>query len=307
MSSILITGCTGFIGNFLIKYFLNQGYEVIGTTRDKNKTKNEKGLKVIFCDFDDRKYLKEIILKNKCKKIFHLAGQRVTSKDYIYKSNISNTKLLLDTVVSIKKDIRIILFGSAAEYGSTDIGVSIREDFPLFPVSSYGFYKMEEDLMGKDYYHKKGLDVCRLRMFNVIGPNRSKDFFYSRIANDLIKIKKGLLPPVLTVNSLDSFRDYIDIKDLIRAVGDVIEKGQSGEAYNICSGKAISTRVILELMLELAELKVETKQIMSSPDNIPFSQGSYEKLNQLTNWKPIIQIEKSLRNVLDFWSKADEL
>ncbi len=122
-------------------------------------------------------------------------------------------------------------------------------------------------------------------------------------AFQIAKIDIGLTPPQLKVGNTSVQRDYTDVRDVVRAYLDIVEKGKAGTPYNVCSGRGYKLSDLLDKYRSLIKKDVEIKSDKSRmrPVDIPILIGSYQKLATDTGWKPTIPIETTLSDSLEFW------
>ena len=103
--------------------------------------------------------------------------------------------------------------------------------------------------------------------------------------------------------NVDVTRDFLDVSDVIRAYLGLLESGENGETYNVCSGKERTVRELITSMLEIsgvsAEIRSDSKRYRSTDQHRV--RGSNLKLVSATKWLPSVPIETSLRNVLQYW------
>ena len=170
-------------------------------------------------------------------------------------------------------------------------------------MSPYGVSKVTQDLLAYQYHESFGIDLVRTRAFNHTGPRRGEVFVTSNFAKQIAEIEAGQKDPVMLVGNLDAQRDFSDVRDIVRAYMLAMEIGKSGEVFNICSGRAIRIRELLDMLLDLADVAVEIKQDPSRlrPSDVMVLQGSAEKFKNATGWKPEIPFEKTLKDLLAFW------
>ena len=113
------------------------------------------------------------------------------------------------------------------------------------PLSPYAVSKAAADLAAYQWSRTRGLDVVRVRPFNHTGPGQASHFVCADFASQLAAVKHGRRPPRIEVGNLDVVRDFSDVRDVVRATCAAFERGQSGEAYNVCSGSGRTPREIL--------------------------------------------------------------
>jgi GDP-4-dehydro-6-deoxy-D-mannose reductase len=141
------------------------------------------------------------------------------------------------------------------------------------------------------------------RPFTHIGPGQSDRFAISNFAKQLAEISLGKRDPVINVGNLHATRDITDVRDVVNAYGLLLEKGCSGQAYNVCSGEEISINKLLNELIELTDLEVRIECDASLMRNVEQKRiyGSYEKIHKETNWKPKISIRQTLADTLSHW------
>ena len=144
-----------------------------------------------------------------------------------------------------------------------------------------------------------------IRSFNHIGPNQTTGFVCSDFAKQIAEIEKGLKEPIIKVGNLESKRDFTDVRDIVKAYLLALEKCKPNEVYNLCSGKIYSIKQILDIMLSLTEqeIKIEIDPSKTREDDIQVIRGNNSKFVRATGWEPEIPIEKTLKDLLDYWRK----
>jgi GDP-4-dehydro-6-deoxy-D-mannose reductase len=144
--------------------------------------------------------------------------------------------------------------------------------------------------------------VVIARPFNHIGPGQNLGFLVPDLTKQVVDAERGLAEKIM-VGNLEAKRDYTDVRDIARAYRLLLEKGKSGEAYNICSGVSHSGQEMLDLILAKAGSKVIVEQdpARMRPSDTPDIYGSHEKLTIDTGWQPEIPLETTLADVLADW------
>jgi GDP-4-dehydro-6-deoxy-D-mannose reductase len=200
---------------------------------------------------------------------------------------------------------RFLVVGSSEEYGLVEEDeLPIKETNPLRPLSPYAVSKVGQDLMGYQYWKSYGLPIVRSRAFNHEGPRRGDVFVTSNFARQVAEIEAGLRDPVVYVGDLAPRRDYSDVRDIVRGYWALVERGEPGEVYNLCSGRAWTIRQVLDLLLEQARVKsirVETDPSRLRPSDVPVLEGDPSKIEKATGWKVEIPFERTLKDLLAYW------
>ena len=295
----LITGVNGFIGRAFWQYIKKRrssiavyGLDIKADYTDKN---------IFSCDLQQQRKLNSILTSISPDYIFHFAGGRMASKRKIYESNFLTTKYLLEAVEKVPNyRPRIIIPGSAAEYGKTPSGRRLVKESDLSrPLNYYGTVKLNQTNLSL-LYAERGLDIIVARMFNISGAGAPSTLVVGKFVKEIVEIEKGAKRNVICTKNLDGKRDFLDIDDICQALLMIAQNGQSGKIYNICSSRSVSIRDVLGTLLSFTKIKDITVQenkkgeAESSFDVI----GSNARLKSATRWSPKISMEKSLKNTL---------
>jgi GDP-4-dehydro-6-deoxy-D-mannose reductase len=314
MRRVLVTGVTGFAGSHLVDYMLTRGdCEIYGIQRWRSRTENIEHfmdrITLLECDLRDASSTRDTLEKVRPDWIFHLAAQSFVPTSWTAPSESLTTNILgqvnlFEAVRRVKLPCRIQLACSSEEYGMVyPDEVPIRETNPLRPLSPYAVSKVTQDLLGYQYWMSWKVDSVRTRGFNHEGPRRGPVFVASDFAKQIADIERGAKPPVLHVGNLEAKRDFTDVRDMVRGYWLALEKGESGEVYNLCRGQAWSIREVLDLLLGMTKQKIEVKQDPARlrPSDVPILLGDNSKFVKATGWTLTIPFEQTLRDMLEYW------
>lgn len=303
---VLITGVDGFVGKHLSEYLLEKGYEVYGTTISDNYENNK--IKVYKMDLLDKKNVNNIINEVKPNKIFHLAGQSAVGLSWENPTltmdiNINGTLNLLETIRANLVETKILIVGSSDQYGIIKPeSIPVNENHPQNPQSPYGISKKTQEDLCRLYAKAYEMNIIMVRPFNHIGSGQGKNFVVPDFTSKIVEIEKGATP-VLKVGNLDTYRDFTDVKDIIRAYELLLKNGKIGEVYNVGSGKEIKVSEILEKLLKMStkKIKVEIDKEKFRPVDVPIIVCDNRKIREDTGWKPEISIDTTLKEILEYW------
>ncbi len=285
----------------------------LGRAGPQSPTLSQARIRFIETDVTKFEQVQEAIHSFKPSKVFHLAGQAfvpVSFEDPVstFKTNIEGTLNVLEAVRQYTKaegrQCSILVISSGEVYGrGSGEGCPIDEITPLRPGNPYAASKACADLIAQQYRSAFGIDVVVARPFNHLGPRQSELFVGSSLAKQIAEVKLGRREQKLLVGNLDPQRDFTDVRDVVRAYITILERPRKHPVYNVCSGRAISIRSIVDLLCERSGLKV---QIVVDPgrqrrDEIPKIIGSFERLHGETGWAPAIPLEKTLDDLLLYW------
>lgn len=308
MPKALVTGINGFAGTHLNNLLVQEGYEVFGTVKPSSAPPQDKNLFSV--DITDFEELKRVIDSVSPNFIYHLAA--LTSPAQSFKdpsstltNNIGGQLNILEAVKQLQlMETKVLVVSSAEVYGAVMHNeLPINENTPLRPLSPYAVSKIAQDFLGYQYYHSQGVKTIRVRPFNNIGPSQAPFFVVPSFAKQIAEIEKGLQEPILKVGNLEARRDFTDVRDVVKAYVQLMEKGADGEVYNVGCGKSYKIKEILDMFLSLSDTKiiVENDPDRMRPGDIPELRCDYNKLYKATGWKPEISIETSLKDTLDYW------
>jgi len=311
---VLITGITGFVGSHLADYLLSLGsIEIYGIERWRSRTENIEHIRdkinLVGCDIRDSISVTETIGKIKPDKIFHLAAQSFVPSSWqapqeSLTTNIIGELNVFEAVRAVNINPVIQIAGSSEEYGLVlPDELPIKETNPLRSLSPYAVSKVGQDFLGYQYYKSYNMNIIRTRAFNHTGPRRGEVFASSNFAKQIVEIEKNKREPVIFVGNLDARRDFSDVRDVVRAYWLATEKCLPGEVYNISSGKALSIKEMLDLLLKISKVKVEIKQDSARmrPSDVNVLLGDNTKFCKQTGWKPEIPFEQTLKDLLEYW------
>jgi len=311
----LITGITGFAGSHLADYLLAEqsDVEIFGIYRWRSRMENidhlDGKINLLECDLRDAAAVHGVLAEVRPDYIFHLAAQSFVPASWRAPSDTLTTNIigqtnLFEAVRMLELDPVIQIAGSSEEYGLVlPDEVPIKETNPLRPLSPYAVSKVGQDLLAYQYFKSYGLKTIRTRGFNHTGPRRGEVFVTSNFAKQIASIEAGLREPVIRVGNLDAQRDFTDVRDMVRAYWLAVTKAKPGEVYNLASGKAVTIRELLDHLLALSETKVEVQVDPERlrPSDVEILLGDFSKFKADTGWEPLIPLEQTLRDTLDFW------
>ena len=260
----------------------------------------------LHCNMADADDVDRMIDVSQPDRIFHLAAQSYPVMSWsdpvgTIQTNLLGTLHLLDTVRKRNPACQVVVFGSSAEYGNSSAQKdSIPETAATEPNSPYGVSKVAADLLSDVYSRAYGLNIIRVRPFFLIGPGRGSNVFVD-FAKRIINVERGTTDS-LGVGNVSAVRDLVDVRDAVRAIWTIAEKGAVGAVYNLCSGQACSIREALDIMLKFAStpVRVYTDKARFRPLDTPKLVGDSSRLRQL-GWMPEIPLEQTLADILQFW------
>ncbi len=296
MKEILVTGSSGFLGNYLVPQLLNQNYKIFGISKRKQKS-----YKNFISSSVDINKITDFKLQNNFSKIIHMAA--LSDVDYCnlnpskcYELNVSGTQKMLE--LARKKDSEFIFLSSSHVYGNSK-KTSLSETESSSPLSHYASSKKIGEILCETYSLTYGLNIRIARIFSVYGPNSSKSNLIFNIINQVIHDSQ------ITLGNITPKRDFIFIDDVITGLLNIINSKKKGyDIYNIGTGKSTS---IVDLVNSILAFSNKKMRIISKKDKIRKNDvmnvcANISKMNSHFNWKPKILLKKGLEITYKYYS-----
>ncbi|HEY6867005.1 MAG TPA: GDP-mannose 4,6-dehydratase [Candidatus Eisenbacteria bacterium] len=307
MSTVLVTGASGFVGPHLARALRERGARVIGLAAEPQGA----GLPVDgwhAADLLDPGALARAVAESAPDAVVHLAGQSSAARSFeqpveTFRLNVTGTWNLLEAVRSHAPRARVLVVGSGEVYGPQPEGSRAGEETPFRPVSPYALSKAAADALAELHARTHALDVVRTRSFGHTGPGQDPRFVVPSFARQIAAIERGGADPVLRVGNLEVVRDLADVRDVVRGYALLLERGRAGEAYNVCRGAG--TR-LADLARDLAArarrpVRIEVDPARMRPADVPWLVGDPAKLERDTGWRAEIPLERTLDDVMADW------
>lgn len=283
--TILVTGANGGLGKVLLPILKKKYKElVVGTARTFIKNAD-----YIPCDLTDATAVASLILEVKPRLIFHLAGSFTGDFEIDLQVNTLSSKYIYDCILREKLKSRVVVFGSAAEYGAVNPSDNpISETYLCSPVSIYGLTKHYQTEMAKFYSRTFSLDVVIARVFNLAIAELSPRLFYGR-AFAMIQAYKRNQVNQMEFGNLSSVRDYVGLEDAAAQFVAIADFGISGEVYNVGSGVPKNIRAILLEILNregfsiAAIIEKSSEAVGRKGFDVPVIYADISKINSILN------------------------
>lgn len=264
-----MTGGDGFVGQHLVEYLLDDGYEVTATMLGDAPSAGTlasaalAAVEWIRLDVRDADAIASVVHAVRPRRVFHLAGfssgaEAGRRSREALAVNGAGTLSLVEAVGRAPADVRaVVVAGSADAYGGGGDG-PMGERTPLRPMSVYGATKAAQDVLARGAGAALGVRVVVARLFPLVGPGQRPAFVLPSFCRRALAIRRGAAEPRLAVGNLDVARDFTDVRDGVRALAGIADlDGAPYMAYNVCSGIATKIRRLLEWVIERAEIEPE--------------------------------------------------
>jgi GDP-4-dehydro-6-deoxy-D-mannose reductase len=304
---ILVTGAAGFVGGHMLELLARDNVELVAWHRpgaappiDLPASKWEP------VDLLDRTAVHEAIARVRPATVYHCAGAAHVGRSWesvepTFAINVRGTHHLIEGLRETGVEARVLIPSSSMVYAPSS--ERIREDQSTVPDSPYGLSKLAQELVGSG--NPGGPEVFIARAFNHLGARQDPGFVASGFARRIADIEAGGWPPEIAVGNLDARRDLTDVRDTVRAYRLIVGRGTPGRAYNVCTGRAVSIRSLLDMLLARARVPIQitVDPARYRPSDLPIVVGDPHRIQQELGWTADIPLERTLEDLLAFWRR----
>lgn len=293
----LVTGGHGFVGRWLSAHLDGEGDEVVVTGEEVDVTDAD----AVRRSFDDIRP----------DAVYHLAGWASVGSSWAepagaFRVNANGAVHVLDAARRLDPPPRVLIVSSAEVYGRVQPAqLPLTEEAPVSPVSPYAASKVAAEVAARQAFLGYELPVFVVRPFNHIGPGQSPGFVVSDLAKRIVEAERTGAT-VLEMGNPTPRRDLTDVRDVVRAYRMVIDRGEPGATYNVCSGEDVQVGELARRLIELsgADLELRTGSVELRPIDVPVLRGDAGRLRAATGWVPELPLDRTLLDVLGSWREA---
>ncbi|UNC93604.1 GDP-mannose 4,6-dehydratase [Candidatus Contubernalis alkaliaceticus] len=306
---ILVTGAGGFVGRNLVEELKRREIHEIYAGLYHEMVNYGSQVKIIPLNIMDSEQFRRVVYEIEPHCIINLAGQSYVGVAWdnpseTFQVNTLGTIKMIHVLSQEFRQVKLITIGSGEEYGLTGkSGRLLLEQDPCFPQNPYATSKLALGQVAVQYSCKEKLNIIHIRPFNHFGPGQMEGYVVSDFSSQIARIEKSLIPPVIRVGDLAVQRDFTDVRDVVKAYADLMEKKVDSGIYNVCSGTPRFIKDILNYLIESASVSVDVKidEAKKRSSLVPIAVGSAEKLKKATGWRPQREFKESLAETLDWW------
>ncbi len=319
----IVTGAYGFVGRYLTRELADAGYEVLAEDiidlypSSRSATGFEAlpdGVVYQKCNLLNASAVEKLVKEWNPDAVFHLAAQSsgaLSFKDPVgtVRTNVLGFLNLIEAVRKNKGSARILAVGSCEEYGKrSSEEMPLSENADIEPANPYAASKAAQTILALQYFRAFNMNIIVTRSFNHTGPGQSTTFVFPSFARQCARVKAGIDKPVIRTGNLDILRDFLDVRDVVRAYRLLVEKGETGHVYNVCSGEGLNLQDALKMMIDEAEITVDiqTDPDLLRPVDVPVFTGSNRKLCDDTGWERKIAAKEMITDLLKYWCERSK-
>ena len=275
----LLTGGNGFVGRHLAEHLRQSGDEV--------------AILDLPDDITDVAVVERSLREVQPEAIYHLAalshvGSSWSDPSEVLRVNVIGSAVTFAVAREVVPTATTLLVSSAEVYGTVrPEQLPLDESAAPAPMSPYAASKLAAEVLAQQAVRAFGQRIVIARPFNHVGPGQSPNFFVPAMASRMVaavREGRGEIP----VGNLTSRRDFLDVRDVVAAYRLLIERGVSGEVYNIASGVDRSMSDIAHDIRALIDssLIFVTDESLMRPVDVPVLRGDSQKINAATGWSP---------------------
>lgn len=306
MPRALVTGGSGFVGQWLCRALLREGWDVTATTiteMPEPATLSAAELAAItWQEMDlragaDRRSLLGLLERDRPDAIFHLAAISfvpAAGDDPMraLDTNVGVTVRLVESMRQLREsaalDPVLLVVGSAEQYGRHEASdMPLTERHECRPRTFYAATKMAQEQFALAAARADGLRVIATRSFNHSGVGQAPHFLLPALVARAVAARAVPGSPV-TIGNTETVREFLHVEDVAGAYIALVARGRPGEVYNVCSGEGVSVGALAGEVLARAGA---TGQLVADPAlqrtvDVPYLVGDNSKLCADTGWRP---------------------
>lgn len=254
----MIVGANGFTGRALVS-FLRESCNDETTFCLLDKIADSTA-GIIACDLLDIDTIAKCIVNMQPTQIYNLVGSFTNDYNQDYEMNVVATKNICEALITSGVRSRLLLVGSASEYGVAHQSENpISEQCPLRPQSIYGLTKAYQSMLMQYYHYANQLDIVMARTFNIYGLGISPRLFAGKIYKQIAEGSSEII-----LDDLSARRDYLHISEVVRYYQLIMDRGLSGEVYNVGSGISLNGQELSVKLIEEAGYKASAFTVIET-------------------------------------------
>jgi len=315
LKRVLVTGCSGFVAHHYFEYLRSSGQNVIVLGVDINEppfdvTPYRESVSFSFekVNLMDVDAVTTIVKAFRPTQILHLAA--FSSVAYSWKHPAAcfanNTNIFLNMLTAVQEanlHCRILSVGSSEIYGDVaEQDVPLVETRVVNPLNPYAIARQSQEQLMKLYVSSFDMDIIATRSFNHIGPWQDQRFVVpSFVARSIGILDSGATEGSIETGDVTIVRDFLDVRDVVRAYDMLLDKGKAGEIYNIASGRGVSLREVIDAIGKELDITVHHKvnPEFVRPDDNHLIIGSHDKITSDIGWEPQIPLEQTIHDIVE--------
>ena len=310
----LVTGAAGFVGQWLCRALVAEGWDVVGAgiaaqPPDGILTDDERrAVRWLLADVRNQADVARIVTYTRPDAVFHLAGVTFVPDAQgdpvlAHEINVLGAARLMHELRTRKRggeiDPVVLVIGSAEQYGIGEVGRRRIETDAQAPVTVYAASKAAQEIIALEAARSDGVRVIGTRSFNHSGPGQAEHFLLPALVRRARAIRAGA-EPKLRIGNAETVRDFLHVRDVVRAYLLLIDRGVPGEVYNVSSGTGQRVRDLGAKVLAAvgANAEVEVDPALVRRVEVPWLVGDSTKLRTATGWTPALSCDDIIADLI---------
>jgi len=311
---VLVTGAGGFVGRWLLPALVAEGHDVLGTRLPgeappdflgEGQRQHVRWLPMELRETDSVR----AAVDEMPDAVIHLAAiasgaDARRDPGLAWDVNAGGTARLADVLgdrrAAGEGDPLLLLVSTAEVYGAVAPARARVESDPVVPISPYAASKAGAEVAALEAARRTGLRVVIARSFAHTGPHQTDRYVVPAFARRL-KAARRIGAPVVKTGNLEPIRDFLDVRDVVRAYLALLSRGQPGEVYNIASGVGHSLASVFASLAEIIGVRAvpEVDPHLSRASDVPHLVGDATRLTAVTGWRPGIAFDQTLQDLVN--------
>jgi GDP-4-dehydro-6-deoxy-D-mannose reductase len=309
MAPVLITGAGGFVGSHLIELLEQDDAEIVAWLRPGTEAL-VRGRRVRWLNVEllDRAAVAAAITDVRPTAIYHLAGLPHVGDSWgqthnTFAGNVLATHHLFEALRHAVLRPRVLITSTAFVYAPSPRALT--ENDLVRPNSPYGTSKLAQEMLSVRAWQDDGLPTLIARSFNHVGPRQAPSFVAPRIAKQVAEIEAGRAEPLMAMGNLAPQRDFMHVRDTVRAYRAMMRAATPGRPYNVCSGTPVRIQDLVDLFISRARVPITVRHDPARfrPNDTPVVLGDPSSLQKDTGWRPEVPLAQIVEDLLDYWRR----
>ena len=256
----------------------------------------------------DKEAVEDMIATFRPDYILHLASFSSVAYSWQHPADcfMNNTSIFLNVTEALRKhdlcDCRLLSVGSSEEYGDVKKEeLPLQEDMPLVPVNPYAVARVSQEMMAKVLADSFGMQIMLTRSFNHMGPFQDERFVIPSFVRRILDIaESGAKSGEIETGDTSIVRDFVDVRDVVRAYYRLLLDGKAGEVYNICGERGVSLAEVVDQIADIVGVSVTTRvnPDFVRPGDNQVVIGSAEKIRHDIGWTAEIPLRQTLMDMI---------
>jgi GDP-4-dehydro-6-deoxy-D-mannose reductase len=301
----LVTGAAGFVGQHLVRALLGEGWQVTAAALAPPGSAAPR-LAWRCGDLRDAGYVQALVREASADLVVHLAAishlpTAAADPAAAWEHNVTASVRLLDTLARMADPPRVLVVGSAEQYGRQSSGDRpLREEDPMAPRTVYAATKLGQEVAALQLWRATGLPVVAVRAFNHSGAGQDARFLLPALIRRALALRGQPPGTPLALGNSTPIRDFLHVSDVVAAYIALGRDGTPGSVYNVASGVGRSVREVAERVLARVGVRAALHEdpALVRPVDVPSLVGDPARLMAATGWRPCVSFDDLLDDLL---------